>query len=502
MKHKAIQSLLSALLLVAVVAGCAAPATVTQAPTAEPPQTVTITLWDYFVTQGPAVDEALALFQQQNPTIKVNKTTQQVSEYPNLVQLAFAGDSAPDIFVRPDGVSISQAAKNGWAAPLSDFADFPEFLKRYDQPNLHFVEGVNVLEGKTYAAGDGVAGAPWLQLYINRDVLDAAGLKNADGSYIYPKTWDDLVAHSKTIKEQTGKYGLGWGSENFEWFVWACQTSAPFYTDTIPNVLGFDPRSGKFMWENASMKAMINSLLAMKANDTNHPDSVVLGDEAMRVKFAAGEFAYLYGGTWIIPGWDEKQPEFKNYTLVPVPLCGTETVQSKFYVSSLATSAMGIDYLISAKSTPEKQAAAWKLIQFMNSADWNNIMAKKGVAVGKFTTLNPSDYATTDAWKAFYSAELTELNISGPSAPIRKPDTAQLQFTLQGPAIASILQGLYTGQLTDVDAALKDLSERSQAAFEQALADAKAAGVDLTAEDFIFADWNPTQPYQNIPGGQ
>jgi ABC-type glycerol-3-phosphate transport system substrate-binding protein len=65
-----------------------------------------------------------------------------------------------------------------------------------------------------------------LGLMCNVELFEEAGLANADGTIQYPKTWEELAAASKTIKDKTGSAGLcllakdaagGWHFSNIAW---------------------------------------------------------------------------------------------------------------------------------------------------------------------------------------------------------------------------------------------------------------------------------------------
>ena len=50
---------------------------------AQDDETVTITYWDWWVTQSDAIDATIAAFEAEHPNITVEKTTQ--SDYDNLM---------------------------------------------------------------------------------------------------------------------------------------------------------------------------------------------------------------------------------------------------------------------------------------------------------------------------------------------------------------------------------------------------------------------------------
>lgn len=78
-------------------------------------------------------------------------------------------------------------------------------------------------DGKTFGIPrDGYA----LGLMLNVELFEEAGLVDADGYPIYPKTWDELAQTAKTIKDKTGAAGIvllakdnagGWHFSNIAW---------------------------------------------------------------------------------------------------------------------------------------------------------------------------------------------------------------------------------------------------------------------------------------------
>ena len=56
--------------------------------TASTSGTVTLAYWDWWQSQAPWVDNEIKLFQQANPKIKINKTTQLFANYQNLYTVA------------------------------------------------------------------------------------------------------------------------------------------------------------------------------------------------------------------------------------------------------------------------------------------------------------------------------------------------------------------------------------------------------------------------------
>jgi len=481
MDFKKIRIAISLVVVLAIVA-VARPATPVHA------DNVTITYWDWWVAQGPTVDEGIKAFEAANPGITVQKTTQQDKDYTNLLNLAFQGDSAPDVFSVPEDqhLPFNTQIANGWEAPLDGLAGFSDWKASF--PGQAFAEGINVIDGKTYSAPF-FANLPNWQMYINVDLYKKAGLVNADGSLKLPKTLDDVMANSQVIKDKTGAYGLGFGNNVADWNFWMCQFSGGFEQD---GKRGWDPKSGKFVFSTEPcFKTVINDLLSMQKNKLLLPDSTSIDDENARVRFANGEFAHLIGGTWVMGGWTTTNPKFTgaDYTAVSLPLVGMDKPSSYWYVTP-----GGRQFAISA--TSKQQDAAWKFFKYLYSADFANLWAKDGQG-GAYLTQNLPQYAQNDAQKAVYS--MGNLVRVGPATVLRNPDAAKVQFSVPGTSVNDTVIGFMTGQITDVDKTLADLDKRSTDALNQAISDAASGGAKISLRDFVFSDWDPTKDYTTLP---
>jgi multiple sugar transport system substrate-binding protein len=54
---------------------------------------------------------------------------------------------------------------------------------------------------------------------------------------------------------------------------------------------------------------------------------------------------------------------------------------------------------------------------------------------------------------------------------------------------------MLVGQVSDMKAAMEDLQSRANAELERAIEAAKEGGAEVSRDDFIFADWDPTLDY-------
>jgi ABC-type glycerol-3-phosphate transport system substrate-binding protein len=106
---------------------------------------------------------------------------------------------------------------------IADITDELEARGWLDAMNPSIKELLSDKNGRVYGIPrDGYA----LGMMLNVNLFEEAGLVDADGYPLYPKTWDELAETAKTIKEKTGAAGLcllakdnagGWHFSNIAW---------------------------------------------------------------------------------------------------------------------------------------------------------------------------------------------------------------------------------------------------------------------------------------------
>ena len=153
---------------------------------------------------GKTVDELVKQFNEQSDTVEVT-AKYNPDMYKGLLQNLQAEAATGN---SPDVVQI------GWAF-LDYFSNNFSYITPQEVVDKHFEEDKSFLKDNFLPnvmdlakdSEDNQVGIPYSLstpvLYINKDILREAGL-DENG----PKTWEEVVSFSDTIKEKTGKYGL------------------------------------------------------------------------------------------------------------------------------------------------------------------------------------------------------------------------------------------------------------------------------------------------------
>lgn len=455
-------------------------------------QTVEITHWDWWVTQGPWVDNEIALFQQANPGVVIKKTTQGNGTYEDLFSLAQRDGSGPDVFLIPNKPSFQEQAANGWLADLSLFAGYQEFVARFPNPRQQFIPGVNIIEGQTLSAPFGSpAGAMWNQLWINTKVFKDAGLVDDQGEARAPTTIAEMLEFARTINAKSNGSVYGYGVSLNAWTVSMTYHLAQLSGGDADRG-GLDYRSGTYRYSSIpAYQTALETLLTMRDEGLIIPDSASVDDEAMRVLFAQHAFGMMINGNWVINGWKETNPDFSEFMLAPMPLIGA-TAPSSYYYAQPGGKQFGIS------TNARDSEAAWAWLQWLYSPEAGERWVQSGNGMSIFPQANKPEYADTPAMREYFRLSPQYVRF-GPQPGLRNPDAAQVKLPAVKPDESEIVRGLFTGQLTDAAQVLRDLDAAKQQALETAIADAQAAGAKVSIDDFIFADWDPTKDYVNQP---
>lgn len=290
-------------------------------------------------------------FEAENPDIDVNVTT---VEWPGYDQLnaQLSSGAAPDV-VSMHYSAISDYQSRGLIDPVDEVLS---------------AQGISP-NSFTVAARDGVTkegqmfGLPfdnWTMLFhVNMNLMKQAGLVNADGTPILPKSADELVAQGKQFKEKTGKPYLVQ--------ILANETAAyarVLYTLLQQQNADFFADPTKITLNTPEAKNVVELMKKIKDEGLT---TTGLDYAAAVTAFTNGDGGIAVNGTWLIGDFvaqSEKEgtPLAKGYTVYPVP---------QLYPGRDSTYADGHSWVIPRKDrSPEQNAAIGKLFKFLADNDF------------------------------------------------------------------------------------------------------------------------------------
>ncbi|MBQ7793076.1 MAG: extracellular solute-binding protein [Clostridia bacterium] len=205
--------LLSAILACAMITACGGPTTTTE----DGKTIVEVSEWPTYESGIKLYDGYLASFNENyGDKYEIVQNTW-IYDYQTFLMKAASGQ-LPTVLT--SAFTEADRMKNsGYGADITDKLEELDLLDRMEPRAREIVEK----DGRIYCAPkDGYL----LGVVFNANLFEQAGLKNADGTYQFPKTWDELAETAKVIKEKTGKAGFllgaldaggGWLFTNVAW---------------------------------------------------------------------------------------------------------------------------------------------------------------------------------------------------------------------------------------------------------------------------------------------
>ncbi len=158
---------------------------------------VNITLWTLFGGgEGSIMTSLVEKFNAEHPDIVLEEQIIEWSQYYNKLMTGLLADEAPNVGIMHLAV-LPDYASRGVLNPIEGIVP-AEFTDKF-LPNI--IEKAHY-DGSLFAIP--IDTHPMV-LYYNKTVLKEAGIAEEN---MIPKTWDDLIANAKQVKEKTGKWGL------------------------------------------------------------------------------------------------------------------------------------------------------------------------------------------------------------------------------------------------------------------------------------------------------
>lgn len=295
-----------------------------------------------------AVEDAVAAWSEQSGVeAKVNVA----SDLNQQLAQGFAGGNPPDLFYLTNDSVASNAANGNLEPYAKDLANFDDFY-----PSL--IEAYTY-EGEVYAAPKDFS---TLQLIVNTDMWEAAGLTDAD----YPTDWDSLhaVAQKLTTDDQTGLvFTPEWARAG------AFMAQAGGELVDGGEVVADSP-------ENAEALGFLKEMLADGSLKYSTDVGAGWGGEA----FGNESAAMTVEGNWITGALEADYPDV-NYEVVELP----EGPGGKGTLQFDGGWAMATD--------SKNKADATKLVEFLTSAEQQMAFSE---AFGPM----PSVQSAAEQWKA------------------------------------------------------------------------------------------------------
>ena len=257
-----------------------------------------------------------------------------VGQYEKIVAEMVTRSSIYDVLVFPPQM-IGDFVSNGFLTPLSELGSESDFnlsdvLPAYRDPNLR-------RNGKLYAAAyDGDI----LQIAYRTDVFQAAGISQP------PQTWDDFVNIAKELHKPPTQYGNAFLAQRGFCYAW------------FMNI--FAALGGK--WFTTDMKPAINTDQGVQALQTLVTLAQYAPPNILQIGYQELNEAYLNGSTAMVVQWDDLALKAEDPSQ-------SKVVGKNAYAPCPVRNYMPYSRVMAVSAFSKNQANAYKVIQYMDSAD-------------------------------------------------------------------------------------------------------------------------------------
>jgi len=321
---------------------------------------VSLTYWTHnFVPANGLNKRFVAAYMHKNPGVQITWDYSPHSDFEPKLLTAFAGGGGPDLYWCGDWL-MPQFIAGNLVAPLDPaaygVASQQAFVDRYDP---HTFDAF-MANGKLYTGG--VSEYDTFSIVYNKAVFREAGVPYPSTSV--PMTWEETAALAQKLTKISGGKRVRSGWE----FIYNTPIWAVLQTEPMVRQLGgelVDPSSGKPQFDSApvvqTMQYFQDLRQKYKVNDPAFPSADLSAD------LAHGRVAMWIAGPWAIAGIETANPKIVgDIGVAPLP---TWTKGGKRVACKYAWA-----WQVNPRSTPEKQAVAWRFLSYLTAQQqtWYN----------------------------------------------------------------------------------------------------------------------------------
>lgn len=442
-------------------------------------EVITLKIIDWSDSTKARREEFHKKFMEENPNITIEYTTLTADQFKETVVSAIKAGNAPDLFPIPSGMKLSTVLDENWFMPLNDYVT-DEFLASFADGALN--EGITSMDGKVYVLPEAANIINTLMFY-NKTVLTDAGVDIEN----LPDTWSEFIDVCKQVTEAgKGKYfGIIDSGAQTNRLELALRSLASLDGGKCSDISQMILVDGQNTMNTQAMQNAFSFYDTLVKEGCFHPNSVSMKAPEARALFAQNQAAFIIQGAWCISTWRQENPDLDfGVMALPVPDDG---MKGKLPYTG-AQPWMGIS------SQCEHPEAAAKYLMALYSEDYQAGLVEDGGFVSVIDSVNEK-HMVDPAMLEYYQINSEQAALA-PDPIVANPETAAVyaQTAAISPNLGEIAQGVLA-QNIDYKAELQTLAEKTQEEWMKAIDAAKAAGADVSAEDFEFTNWNPLENY-------
>lgn len=411
-----------------------------------------ITMWSNDQHDQEIIEEKIQEFNEtvgKEKGIEVEYTVYG-SDYYSTLDVAVSAGEGPDIYKCN---KIGNYAEAGYIMPWDDTEGFSQLIDKFSEYNA---PGYGEFGGKIYSVPVRVT---TYGVACNQEIFEKNGLE-------LPETWDEMEEAAKIITEngngQTYGYALamGYGSYNY------------FYVN-LPNAASvgdeyFNHTTGEYDFQ--SLSGFFGHLKTFIEEGSMFPGYETMDGDTARAQFSAGNIGMIGVMSSDVTTFKNQFPCDFDWEMIYYPVEDSDNR----YKEPVGVS---MSYVVNSKV--QEEGYEDKAAEFMNYLYSDEVAvatsdAELDISILGDAITSQSDKTDMDKnWEKF----------SDMNAYCTKLPTPDDNLAIEGDTYQDVYDKILTGAITEVDAALKDLDERYNAALNAAV----EAG-ELKREDYMDPD--------------
>lgn len=426
----------------------------------------TLQWWDHFLPIAP-LHQQIWDANEAKTGVKVQYTQYDPAKQNEALLLAFRSGQCPDVFSMTfAGNPEPSMYKDGWFSPLAITKDqLPPAIQKT------LFEGYTMFDGKIYSFPTMNVLNHNVPLWYHKSMMTENEI---------PSSFAEARDVAKKITQKSGgkvfgvvlplSFTVRMNASIDDW-MYACGGPGPI-----------DWKTGNYMYDSKYMYEVFDFLTGLKDDGSVHPSSVNLDMRQARERWAAGEAAMLFDGSWnigvvknnfaaIIDDIGVAEPvrfdASKPYTIYRDPPKGTFYISSQSKAVKEATEILmqltSADYYIKLAERMDQPPLDLSAVQLANV----HPTYKKVIDIfGKTMAYRPNPLLRNLAVGDVY-AEMRDVH----------------------PNPAEILQGYYAGAIKDWKKELVKYNDAMAKERNRAIKKVQDAGGKVSLDDWVFSNW-------------
>lgn len=446
---------------------------------------VVIRWWDHFQPLTPLHKKIWDTYTAGHANVQVDYTQYNPNEMAQALQLAFKSQQMPDVHsLGGISVPVPSLVKDNWFAPLNLSDDARKRL-----PEGSLLEGFSVFGGKVYSFPLFSFRQYTSLNWYNKDLFAKASIDPTTNL----RTWDQFRQAAGAITKKGGGTAFGWIQgigfvDRLGVHVNELAQTAGASTVGGPGPTGSDPKTGQYVYASDPYVQTLDFLASVQRDGSLFPASSTLDARTGRARWATGIAGMFLDGPWNI---GVVQGSFKDFTdkvgVAPVPVPDTS---KPAYIHVLPS---GGQFFISSQSKHPDIAA--DILQQLTTPDYYIGLAQQmDQPPLDLTAVDKANVQPTykQAIKLFQDGVRL-----GPSPVVKNAAVSDVFAEMKDihPNLGEIAQGVFSGDVKDTRAALKEYNDKLTAERDRALKVVTGKGVKVSLADWVFANWQPDQDY-------